>query len=67
MLNKNKLKDLFKFIRTHKELRNEIGRLEHQIKLMQQHIQAQNEEKMSLNKRIRELEMLWDIEMKKKY
>lgn len=58
---------MLKWWKTHKELRNEIGRLEHQIKLMQQHIQAQNEEKMSLNKRIRELEMLWDIEMKKKY
>lgn len=58
---------MLKWWKTHKELRNEIGRLEHQIKLMQQHIQAQKEEKMSLNKRIRELEMLWDIEMKKTY
>ena len=45
-----------------KKLREEIGRLENQIKLMQDHIRAQNEEKLSLKKRIRELEMLWDIE-----
>lgn len=53
--------------RTNKELKTEIGRLEHQIKLMQEHIQAQNEENLSLKRQIRELEMLWDIEMKKKY
>jgi predicted nucleic acid-binding Zn-ribbon protein len=44
-----------------KELKDEIGRLEHQIKLMQDHIQAQKEEKMSLNKKVLELEKLLDI------
>ena len=58
---------MLKWWKTHKELRNEIGRLEHQIKLMQQHIQTQKEENLSLKKKVRELEMLWDIEMKKTY
>ena len=34
---------------------------------MQNHIQAQKDDNLSLKKQIRELEMLWDIEMKKKY
>ena len=58
---------MLKWWKTHKELKTEIGRLEHQIKLMQEHIQAQNEEIMSSKSKIRKLEMLWDIEMKKKY
>ena len=44
-----------------KELKTEVGRLEHQIKLMQDHIQAQKEEILSSKKQIRELEMLLDI------
>jgi peptidoglycan hydrolase CwlO-like protein len=44
-----------------KKLKEEIGRLEHQIKLMQDHIQAQKEENLSSKKKIRELEMLLDI------
>jgi len=55
------------WFKTNKELKTEIGKLEHQIKLMQNHIQAQKDENVSLKKKIRELEMLWDIEMKKKY
>jgi predicted nucleic acid-binding Zn-ribbon protein len=58
---------MIKWFRTHKSLRDEIGRLKHQIKLMQEHIQAQKDDNLSLKKQIRELEMLWDIEMKKKY
>jgi len=58
---------MIKWFKTHKSLRDEIGRLKHQIKLMQNHIQAQKDENVSLKKKIRELEMLWDIEMKKKY
>jgi peptidoglycan hydrolase CwlO-like protein len=50
-----------KWWRTHKELKTEIGRLEHQIRLMQEHIQAQKEDNVSLNNQIRELEMLLDI------
>jgi phage shock protein A len=58
---------MLKWWRTNKELKTEIDKLENQIKLMQQHIRAQNEEKMSLKKQIRELEMLWDIETTKRY
>lgn len=58
---------MIEWFRTHKSLRDEIGRLKHQIKLMQEHIRAQKDENLSLKKKIRELEMLWDIEMKKKY
>ena len=50
-----------KWWRTNKELKTEIGRLEHQIKLMQDHIRAQKEDNMSLNKKINELEILLDI------
>lgn len=52
---------MLKWWKTNKELKTEIGRLEHQIRLMQEHIRAQNDEKVSLNKRIRELKMLLDI------
>ena len=52
--------------KTHKELKNEIGRLEHQIKLMQDHIQAQKEEILICNKKVRELEVLLDIEQNTK-
>jgi len=58
---------MIKWWRTNKELETEIGRLEHQIRLMQDHFAVQNKEILSLKKQIRELEMLWDIEMKKKY
>ena len=58
---------MIKWFRTHKSLRDEIGRLKHQIKLMQNHIQAKKEDNVSLKKKMRELEMLWDIERKKKY
>ena len=56
-----------KWWKTHKEKNQKILDLENQIKLMQDHIRAQNEENLSLKKKIRELEMLWDIEMKKSY
>ena len=58
---------MIKWFKTHKSLRDEIGRLKHQIKLMQEHIRAQKDENLNLKKKIKELEMLWDIEMKKKY
>ena len=58
---------MIKWLRTHKSLRDEIGRLKHQIKLMQEHIRAQKDENLSLKRKVRELEMLWDIEMKKRY
>lgn len=56
-----------KWWRTHKEKNQKILDLENQIKLMQDHIRAQDKENLSLKKKIRELEMLWDIEMKKSY
>ena len=54
----SKLKTYFK---SKTELNNKVGKLEHQIKLMQDHIQAQKEENLSSKKKIRELEMLLDI------
>ena len=49
-----------------KKMKENIERLEHQIKLMQEHIAVQKEENLSLNKKIRELEMLLDIEQNTK-
>ena len=60
----SKLKTYFK---SKTELNDKVGRLEHQIKLMQEHIQTQKDNNMSLKKKIRELEMLWDIETTKRY
>ena len=45
-----------KYLKNKKHLIDEVGHLTHQIRLMQNHIQAQNDEKMSLNGRINELE-----------
>jgi cell division protein FtsL len=50
-----------KWWKTHKEKNQKILDLENQIKLMQDHIAVQNKENLSLNKQIRELEMLLDI------
>ena len=50
-----------KWWRTHKEKNQKILDLENQIKLMQEHIRAQDKENLSLKKKIRELEMLLDI------
>ena len=47
--------------KTHKEKNQKILDLENQIKLMQDHIQAQNKEILICNKRVRELEILLDI------
>ena len=54
----SKLKTYFK---SKTELNDKVGRLEHQIKLMQEHIQAQNKQQMSLKRKVSELEMLLDI------
>jgi polyhydroxyalkanoate synthesis regulator phasin len=45
-----------KYFKSKKHLIDEVGHLTHQIQLMKDHIQAQNDEKMSLNSRINELE-----------
>jgi hypothetical protein len=58
---------MVKWWKTHKEKNQKILDLENQIKLMQDHIMAQNKENLSLKSKIRELEMLWDIEYTKKY
>ena len=47
--------------KTHKEKNQKILDLENQIKLMQDHIQAQNKEILICNKKVRELELLLDI------
>ena len=47
--------------KTNKELKQRVLDLENQIKLMQEHIRAQDKENLSLKKKIRELEMLLDI------
>ena len=60
----SKLKTYFK---SKTELNNKVCKLEHQIELMKEHIQTQNDEKMSLKKQIRDLEMMWDIETTKRY
>ena len=43
------------------ELEQQIGHLNHQIKLMQDHIQAQNREILICNKKINDLEKLLDL------
>ena len=60
----SKLKTYFK---SKTELNNKVGKLEHKIELMKEHIKTQNDEKMSLKKQIRDLEMMWDIETTKRY
>lgn len=49
-----------------KKLKDEIVRLENQIQLMREYIAVQKEQNLSLNKKIRELEMLLDIEQNTK-
>ena len=61
------LRKLKTYFKSKTELDEKVGRLEHQIKLMQEHIQSQNEQIMSSKKQIRELEMMWDIETTKRY
>ena len=47
--------------KTHKEKNQKILDLENQIKLMQDHIQAQNKEILICKRKVSELEMLLDI------
>lgn len=49
-----------------KKYKEEIGRLEHQIRLMQDHFAVQKEEILSLKRKVRELEILLDIEQNTK-
>jgi len=61
------LRKLKTYFKSKTELDEKVGRLEHQIKLMQEHIQSQKEEITNSKKQIRELEMMWDIETTKRY
>jgi len=54
------------WFKTNKKLRNEVNGLENQIRLMQDHIAVQNKEILSLKRKVRELEMLLDIEQNTK-
>lgn len=45
-----------------RKLKKEIEELNKQIELMRNHILAQNKKEMSLNRQIKELERLLDIE-----
>ena len=54
------------WFKTNKKLRNEVNRLENQIRLMQDHIAVQNKEILSLKRKVRELEILLDIEQNTK-
>jgi predicted RNase H-like nuclease (RuvC/YqgF family) len=54
------------WFKTNKKLRNEVNRLENQIRLMQDHFSVQNKEILSLKRKVRELEMLLDIEQNTK-
>ena len=47
--------------KTHKEKNQKILDLENQIKLMQDHIQAQNKEILICKRKVNELEMLLDV------
>ena len=47
--------------KTHKEKNQKILDLENQIKLMQEHIKKQNQQKIQKDKTIRKLEILLDI------
>lgn len=49
-----------------KKYKQEIGRLEHQIGLMKEHILSQNKEILTYKQKIRDLQMLLDIESNKK-
>ena len=55
------------YFKSKSKLTDRVGKLEHQIKLMQEHIQTQKEENISLKEQIRNLEMMWDIETTKRY
>ena len=50
------IKNIKKYFKSKEQLIDDAGHLHHQIQLMKTHVQTQNDEKMSLNKRINELE-----------
>jgi phage shock protein A len=55
------IENIKKYFKSKKQLIDEVGHLTHQIRLMKTHIQAQNDEKVSFNRRINELERQLEI------
>jgi hypothetical protein len=57
-----------KYFKNKRELHEENGRLKHQIRLMQEHIQAQKEDIRNLERQLQISQQMWDIEnLTKKY
>jgi hypothetical protein len=57
-----------KYFKNKRELDEENGRLKHQIRLMQEHIQAQKEDIRNLERQLQISQQMWDIEnLTKKY
>jgi hypothetical protein len=51
-----------KYFKDKRELDEENGRLKHQIRLMQEHIQAQKEDIRNLERQLQISQQMWDIE-----
>jgi hypothetical protein len=57
-----------KYFKNKRELDEENGRLKHQIRLMQEHIQAQKEDIRNLERQLQISQQMWDVEnLTKKY
>lgn len=57
-----------KYFKDKRELDEENGRLKHQIRLMQEHIQAQKEDILNLERQLQISQQMWDVEnLTKKY
>jgi predicted RNase H-like nuclease (RuvC/YqgF family) len=57
-----------KYFKDKKELDEENGRLKHQIHLMQEHIQAQREDILQLERQLEISQQMWDMaNLTKKY
>jgi|LakMenE01Jun11ns_1017448.scaffolds.fasta_scaffold8856600_1 hypothetical protein len=57
-----------KYFKDKRELDEENGRLKHQIRLMQEHIQAQKEAILQLERKVEISQQMWDVEnLTKKY
>jgi hypothetical protein len=57
-----------KYFKDKRELNEENGRLKHQIRLMQEHIQAQKEAILQLERKVEISQQMWDVEnLTKKY
>jgi hypothetical protein len=57
-----------KYFKNKRELHEENGRLKYQIRLMQEHIQAQKEDIRNLERQLQISQQMWDVEnLTKKY